>query len=52
LKETSVAYLKIAVAALNVRMDFAFQQNAIPFINVELEDGVIMAFVEITIIAA
>jgi hypothetical protein len=33
-------------------MEFVFQQNVIRFINVELEDGVIKAFVEITIISA
>jgi hypothetical protein len=52
LKGINVSYLKIVVAALNVRTDFAFQQNVIRFINVELEDGVMKAFVEITIISA
>jgi hypothetical protein len=47
-----VSYLKIAVEALNVKTGFVFQQNVIPFTNVGLEDGVIKAFVEITIIAA
>jgi hypothetical protein len=52
LKGINVSYLKIAVVALDVKMGFVFQQNVIRFINVELEDGVIKAFVGITIISA
>jgi hypothetical protein len=46
-----VTSLKIALAASDAKTAFAFLPNVIPFINVELEDGVMMAYVEITIIS-
>lgn len=43
---------KIALAASDAKTAFAVLPNVILYINVEQEDGVMMAYVEITIIAA